>query len=79
MINRILTLALHTQLSYTEEQLMTEIVNNSMAPCLPKGDKQQARACLLWRFLATKSTRGTAVLREVNSERTPVTLEKHLQ
>lgn len=22
-----------------------------MAPCLPKGDREQARACLLWRFL----------------------------
>lgn len=75
MIVRILTLALHTQFSHTEEQLTTEIVNNSMASCLPKGDRDQASTCLLWRFLATKSLRCAAVLRETNLERTPVTLE----
>lgn len=54
---------------------MTERVNKSMAPCLPKGDREQARAGLLCRFLATKSPRGVAVLREMNSERTPKTPE----
>lgn len=38
-----------------------------------KGDREQERASLLWRFLATKSPRGAAVLREMNSERTPET------
>lgn len=75
MISRILTPALHTQFPYTEEKLITEIVNNSMAPCLPKGDREQGRACLLWRFLATNNPRGATVLREMNSERIPVTLE----